>query len=105
MLGLIDLKQERFSLTSCQGVYVNIWFQLDRMCGFFLLKLFFPGLQKLREEQKLVRENHGANMEQMKMWRDLEQLMECKKQCFIKAQNQVSIGRVIQEGGKDMLVL
>ncbi|XP_037537184.1 intraflagellar transport protein 81 homolog isoform X2 [Nematolebias whitei] len=61
--------------------------------------------KKLREEQKLVRENHGANMEQMKMWRDLEQLMECKKQCFIKAQNQVSIGRVIQEGGEDRLVL
>ncbi|XP_043968694.1 intraflagellar transport protein 81 homolog [Gambusia affinis] len=61
--------------------------------------------KKLREEQKVVRENHGANMEQMKMWRDLEQLMECKRQCFIKAQNQVSIGRVIQEGGEDRLVL
>uniref|UniRef100_A0A3B3X4V5 Intraflagellar transport protein 81 homolog n=1 Tax=Poecilia mexicana TaxID=48701 RepID=A0A3B3X4V5_9TELE len=60
---------------------------------------------KLREEQKVVRENHSANMEQMKMWRDLEQLMECKRQCFIKAQNQVSIGQVIQEGGEDRLVL
>uniref|UniRef100_A0A3B5LLU0 IFT81 calponin homology domain-containing protein n=1 Tax=Xiphophorus couchianus TaxID=32473 RepID=A0A3B5LLU0_9TELE len=62
-------------------------------------------LGKLREEQKVVRENHSANMEQMKMWRDLEQLMECKRQCFIKAQNQVSIGQVIQEGGEDRLVL
>ncbi|XP_023197961.1 intraflagellar transport protein 81 homolog isoform X2 [Xiphophorus maculatus] len=61
--------------------------------------------KKLREEQKVVRENHSANMEQMKMWRDLEQLMECKRQCFIKAQNQVSIGQVIQEGGEDRLVL
>lgn len=52
-----------------------------------------------------MRENHSANMEQMKMWRDLEQLMECKRQCFIKAQNQVSIGQVIQEGGEDRLVL
>uniref|UniRef100_A0A3B3U8G9 Intraflagellar transport protein 81 homolog n=1 Tax=Poecilia latipinna TaxID=48699 RepID=A0A3B3U8G9_9TELE len=60
---------------------------------------------KLREEQKVVRENHSANMEQMQMWRDLEQLMECKRQCFIKAQNQVSIGQVIQEGGEDRLVL
>ncbi|XP_014904598.1 intraflagellar transport protein 81 homolog isoform X2 [Poecilia latipinna] len=61
--------------------------------------------KKLREEQKVVRENHSANMEQMQMWRDLEQLMECKRQCFIKAQNQVSIGQVIQEGGEDRLVL
>ncbi|KAM4576996.1 intraflagellar transport protein 81 homolog [Odontesthes bonariensis] len=61
--------------------------------------------KKLREEQKMVRESHSANMEQMKMWRDLEQLMECKKQCFIKAQNQVSIGQIIQEGGEDRLVL
>ncbi|XP_036000531.1 intraflagellar transport protein 81 homolog [Fundulus heteroclitus] len=61
--------------------------------------------KKLREEQKLVRESHSANMEQMKMWRDLEQLMECKKQCFIRAQSQVSIGQIIQEGGEDRLVL
>ncbi|XP_029016957.1 intraflagellar transport protein 81 homolog [Betta splendens] len=61
--------------------------------------------KKLRERQKMVRENHSANMEQMKMWRDLEQLMECKRQCFIRAQNQASIGQVIQEGGEDRLVL
>uniref|UniRef100_A0A8C4GMP6 Intraflagellar transport protein 81 homolog n=1 Tax=Dicentrarchus labrax TaxID=13489 RepID=A0A8C4GMP6_DICLA len=60
---------------------------------------------KLREKQKMVRESHGANMEQMKLWRDLEQLMECKKQCFIRAQSQASIGQVIQEGGEDRLVL
>uniref|UniRef100_A0AAQ6IMC3 Intraflagellar transport protein 81 homolog n=1 Tax=Anabas testudineus TaxID=64144 RepID=A0AAQ6IMC3_ANATE len=50
-------------------------------------------------------ENHSDNMEQMKMWRDLEQLMECKRQCFIRAQSQASIGQVIQEGGEDRLVL
>uniref|UniRef100_A0A3Q3STD4 Intraflagellar transport protein 81 homolog n=1 Tax=Mastacembelus armatus TaxID=205130 RepID=A0A3Q3STD4_9TELE len=61
--------------------------------------------EKLREKQKLVRESHGVNMEQMKMWRDLEQLMECKRQCFIQAQSQASIGQVIQEGGEDRLVL
>lgn len=53
----------------------------------------------------MVRENHDANMEQMKLWCDLEQLMECKKQCFIRAQSQASIGRVIQEGGEDRLIL
>uniref|UniRef100_A0A1A8R7I7 Intraflagellar transport protein 81 homolog n=2 Tax=Nothobranchius TaxID=28779 RepID=A0A1A8R7I7_9TELE len=61
--------------------------------------------KKLREEQKMVKENHAANMEQVEMWRDLQQLMECKRRCFIKAQNQVSIGQVIQEGGEDRLVL
>lgn len=63
------------------------------------------GLQKLREQQKMVRENHSANMEQMKMWCDLEQLLECKKQCLIRAQRRASIGQVIQEGGEDRLVL
>lgn len=53
----------------------------------------------------MVRESHSANMEQMNMWRDLEQLMECKRQCFIRAQSQASIGQVIQEGGEDRLVL
>ncbi|XP_020784019.2 intraflagellar transport protein 81 homolog isoform X1 [Boleophthalmus pectinirostris] len=61
--------------------------------------------KKLREKQKMIRENHSHNMEQMKMWKDLELLIECKKQCFIKAQNQASIGKVIQEGGEDRLVL
>lgn len=61
--------------------------------------------KKLREQQKAVRENHGPNMKQVKMWRDLEQLMECKRQCFLRAQSQASIGQVIQEGGEDRLVL
>ncbi|CAJ1068326.1 intraflagellar transport protein 81 homolog [Xyrichtys novacula] len=61
--------------------------------------------KKLREKQKIVRESHADNMEQMKLWHDLEQLMECKRQCYIRAQSQASIGQVIQEGGEDRLVL
>ncbi|NWH72897.1 IFT81 protein, partial [Piaya cayana] len=61
--------------------------------------------KKLREKQKVVRESHEPNMKQMKMWQDLEQLMECKRECFLKQQNQTAIGQVIQEGGKDRLVL
>ncbi|XP_061200516.1 intraflagellar transport protein 81 homolog [Neopsephotus bourkii] len=61
--------------------------------------------KKLREKQKIVRENHGPNMKQMKMWQDFEQLMQCKRECFLKQQNQTAIGQVIQEGGKDRLVL
>ncbi|KAB0355848.1 hypothetical protein FD755_017919 [Muntiacus reevesi] len=61
--------------------------------------------KKLREKQKAVRESHGPNMKQAKMWHDFEQLMECKKQCFLKQQSQTSIGQVIQEGGEDRLIL
>ncbi|XP_078523624.1 intraflagellar transport protein 81 homolog isoform X1 [Lissotriton helveticus] len=61
--------------------------------------------KKLREKQKTVRESHGPNMKQAKMWRDFEQLMACKKQCFLKQQIQNSVGQVIQEGGEDRLVL
>ncbi|XP_062400081.1 intraflagellar transport protein 81 homolog [Sardina pilchardus] len=61
--------------------------------------------KKLREQQKVVRESHGPNMKQVKMWRDLEQLLECKRHCFLRAQSQASIGQVIQEGGEDRLVL
>ncbi|RLV99925.1 hypothetical protein DV515_00009305 [Chloebia gouldiae] len=61
--------------------------------------------KKLREKQKVVRESHGPNMKQMKMWQDFEKLMECKRECFLKQQNQAAIGQIIQEGGKDRLVL
>ncbi|XP_013359189.1 PREDICTED: intraflagellar transport protein 81 homolog isoform X2 [Chinchilla lanigera] len=61
--------------------------------------------KKLREKQKAVRESHGPNMKQAKMWRDLEKLMECKRQCFLKQQSQASVGQVIQEGGEDRLIL
>ncbi|XP_064615158.1 intraflagellar transport protein 81 homolog [Liolophura sinensis] len=39
----------------------------------------------LREKQKTVREQHGPNMKQMKMWRDFESLMACKRKCFDQA--------------------
>ncbi|KAG8514954.1 Intraflagellar transport protein 81 [Galemys pyrenaicus] len=36
----------------------------------------FKNGEKLQEKQKAVRESHGPNMKQVKMWRDFEQLME-----------------------------
>lgn len=63
------------------------------------------GSQVLRQQVKQVRENQESNMKQMKMWKDLEKLLECKKQCYLKAQSQAPIGHVIQDVGKDMLVL
>lgn len=59
----------------------------------------------LRQKVKQVRENQEPNTKQMKMWKDLEKLLECKKQCYLKAQSQAPIGHVIQDVGKDMLVL
>ncbi|KAL6459164.1 hypothetical protein MHYP_G00326360 [Metynnis hypsauchen] len=61
--------------------------------------------KKLREQQKQVKESHGPNMRQVHMWKDLEQLLECKKQCYLRAQSQASIGQVIQDSGEDRLVL
>ncbi|XP_013927161.1 PREDICTED: intraflagellar transport protein 81 homolog [Thamnophis sirtalis] len=61
--------------------------------------------KKLREKQKSVRESHGPNLKQVKMWRDLQLLMECKRECFLKQQNPASVGQVIQEDGEDRLVL
>ncbi|XP_075034432.1 intraflagellar transport protein 81 homolog [Mixophyes fleayi] len=61
--------------------------------------------KKLREKQKSVKESHGPNMKQVKMWRDFEQLMECKKMCFLKQQNLTTTERIIQGGGEDRLIL
>ncbi|KAK3094389.1 hypothetical protein FSP39_001105 [Pinctada imbricata] len=36
----------------------------------------------LKEQQKTVREGHGPSMRQMKMWRDVERLLECKRRCM-----------------------
>uniref|UniRef100_A0A671N514 Intraflagellar transport protein 81 homolog n=1 Tax=Sinocyclocheilus anshuiensis TaxID=1608454 RepID=A0A671N514_9TELE len=47
----------------------------------------------LRQQVKQVRESQEPSMRQMKMWKDLETLLECKKQCYLK------------DVGKDMLVL
>ncbi|EDV28885.1 uncharacterized protein TRIADDRAFT_19806 [Trichoplax adhaerens] len=35
----------------------------------------------LKEKQKSVKEGYSLNMKQMKMWKDLTQLIECKRQC------------------------
>ncbi|XP_002742265.1 intraflagellar transport protein 81 homolog [Saccoglossus kowalevskii] len=60
----------------------------------------------LREKQKAVRESHGPSMRQMKMWKDFEMLMECKKQCYFKEQNQEESGTVIRnDDGEDRFVL
>uniref|UniRef100_A0A4W6G779 Intraflagellar transport protein 81 homolog n=1 Tax=Lates calcarifer TaxID=8187 RepID=A0A4W6G779_LATCA len=97
--------QYHYINTMSEACILKIICHLKKNSINLLITLFLCELQKLREKQKMVRESHSDNMEQMKMWQDLEQLMECKKQCFIRAQSQASIGQVIQEGGEDRLVL
>ena len=29
-----------------------------------------------------MRESHGPSMQQMKMWKDVERILECKRQCL-----------------------
>lgn len=41
----------------------------------------------LRDRQKMVRDNHEPNMKQMKMWKDLERLLECKRGCLDQISN------------------
>ena len=35
--------------------------------------------RNLRERQKIVREKHDPSTKQVKMWRDLERLLQCKR--------------------------
>uniref|UniRef100_A0A673LDH4 Intraflagellar transport protein 81 homolog n=1 Tax=Sinocyclocheilus rhinocerous TaxID=307959 RepID=A0A673LDH4_9TELE len=85
-------------INSLEHVVLGVFFKADEHC-------VSVGLQGLRQQVKQVRENQEPNMRQMKMWKDLETLLECKKQCYLKAQSQAPIGHVIQDVGKDMLVL
>ncbi len=40
-------------------------------------------LQSLRDKQKAIKESHGPSMKQMKMWKDFQTLMECKRDCHL----------------------
>ena len=57
----------------------------------------------LREKQKYIRDNHQPNMQQMKMWKDFERLMECKLQCIQQSQGGrqgSAVGRQGSAGGR-----
>lgn len=103
----------RFFAPTVLWTYVNDCFYLQLASEHAALDVFFKAnehcvsvdSQVLRQQVKQVRENQEPNMRQMKMWKDLETLLECKKQCYLKAQSQAPIGHVIQDVGKDMLVL
>ncbi|XP_033126976.1 intraflagellar transport protein 81 homolog [Anneissia japonica] len=64
--------------------------------------------KSLREKQKAVKENHGPSMKQIRMWKDFQLLMECKKQCYLnKGKQKEDSATVIRDeyGQEDRLVL
>ncbi|KAK3730167.1 hypothetical protein QZH41_016003 [Actinostola sp. cb2023] len=64
--------------------------------------------KSLREKQRAVRESHGPNMKQMKMWTDLTKLLECKRNCLLKNEGGESMSAMPAERGtvsEDVLVL
>ncbi|PIK37901.1 putative intraflagellar transport protein [Apostichopus japonicus] len=63
--------------------------------------------KSLREKQKAVKASHGPSMKQMKMWQDFESLMECKKRCFLSADQHEESGQIFRSevDGEDRLVL
>ncbi|XP_020603042.1 intraflagellar transport protein 81 homolog [Orbicella faveolata] len=65
--------------------------------------------KSLRDKQKTVRESQAPNMKQMKMWSDLAKLLECKRNCMVKQQQEAQNGdlTMTQQGqdGENVLVL
>lgn len=60
--------------------------------------------KSLRDKQKSVRESQAPNMKQMKMWSDLAKLLECKRSCMLK-QEQDAMGGATQQGQDEENVL
>ncbi|KAL3848360.1 hypothetical protein ACJMK2_019225 [Sinanodonta woodiana] len=61
--------------------------------------------KSLREQQKSIRENHEPSLLQMKMWRDVERLLEMKKLCYEKRGGVMVAGGVSGYGEKQPAVL
>lgn len=60
--------------------------------------------KQLREQQKYLRENHGPNMRQMKMWNELSHLLKCKKELMTSGGGRVEEDPALYEE-QDHLVL
>ncbi|KAK7873068.1 hypothetical protein R5R35_000352 [Gryllus longicercus] len=59
--------------------------------------------RQLKDDQRLVKENQNNRARQMKLWTDLEALLECKKRCHEEARR--NSGVVHREKGAETLVL
>ncbi|KAJ9594840.1 hypothetical protein L9F63_013877, partial [Diploptera punctata] len=59
--------------------------------------------RQLKEDQRIVKENQANRSQQMKLWTDLQKLLECKKRCLEEAKQRS--GTVHREKGAETLVL
>ena len=50
----------------------------------------------LRDKQKELKETHVTSLEQVKMWRELKKLMEIKKECFLREQEELSRAKAVE---------
>lgn len=84
MMGLLECQQDR--ITEEMKCYVSheVGEKKRTMREVYTRKIQEQENQgrNLRERQKSVRENHEPNIKQMKMWRDLERLLQCKVNCI-----------------------
>ncbi|XP_071798485.1 intraflagellar transport protein 81 homolog [Asterias amurensis] len=62
--------------------------------------------KSLRDKQKSIKESHGPSMKQMKMWKDFQTLMECKRDCHLNI-GQADSSKMIRDEAnqEDRLIL
>ncbi len=51
----------------------------------------------LRDKQKELKESQSSSLEQVKMWRELKKLLEMKKECFLKEQEERSHAKAVEQ--------
>ncbi|XP_038049933.1 intraflagellar transport protein 81 homolog [Patiria miniata] len=63
--------------------------------------------KSLRDKQKSIKESHGPNMRQMKMWKDFQTLMECKRDCHLNRGQVMDTSKMIRDevNQEDRLIL
>ncbi|XP_021936046.1 intraflagellar transport protein 81 homolog [Zootermopsis nevadensis] len=59
--------------------------------------------RQLKDDQHIVKENQANRSKQMKLWTDLQKLLECKKRCL--EEERQNTGTVHREKGAETLVL
>jgi len=50
----------------------------------------------LRDKQRELKESQTSSLEQVKMWRELKKLMEMKKECFLREQEEMSQAKAVE---------
>jgi len=69
-----DERQGRFRKTLPDGTQINSYRELYQ----YKVKQQEAASKELRERQKRIRENHGGNSKQVKLFKDMHKLLRCK---------------------------